>query len=87
MIRIPGTLKAKLLEKSNQENITLAGTARNLIEAGLASGPKIEEMEKQYDQLLEAFVYVAQVAVEKLSMVDEFEKRITALESETEAAK
>jgi hypothetical protein len=56
VIRIPGTLKAKLLEKSNQENITLAGTARDLIETGLASGPKIEELKRQYDHLLEAFI-------------------------------
>jgi len=61
MIRIPGTLKAKILEKSNQENATLAGTARSLIEEGLASGQKIEEFKEQRNFAVRALNEVLRV--------------------------
>lgn len=60
-IRFPRTLKARIVEKSNQDGITLAECARDLIEEGLSSGQKIEEFKEQRNVAVRALNEVLRV--------------------------
>jgi len=56
VIRVPGDLRNKLQKIAEDEDTSITGAARALIRDGIDSRQKIEEMERQYDQLLEAFI-------------------------------
>ncbi len=83
VIRVPSDLRNKLQKIAEDEDTSVTGAARALIQEGIDSRQRIEEMERQYAQLLEAFISMPQ-RNRMAEALDNIEARIAALEAEKE---
>jgi TolA-binding protein len=90
VVRVPRDLKAQIKKIAEDEETTITGAARELIRDGINSRQKIEEIERQCDQLLEAFISMNRTDKEPqrnrmAEALDDIEKRISALEAKKRA--